>query len=80
MSAAGQSICFFYFTLNEGKIASYCLALIFGNTVRLEFVTHNFVAHSLALDKFIVEAYFKPYRGSFYKISRGGGYAKKYDT
>jgi hypothetical protein len=25
MSAAGQSICFFYFTLNEGKIASYCL-------------------------------------------------------
>ncbi|MFA4917757.1 MAG: hypothetical protein WC581_00740 [Thermodesulfovibrionales bacterium] len=48
----------FYFTLNEGKIASYCLAL----------------------DKFIVEAYFKPYRGSFYKISRGGDYAKKYDT
>jgi hypothetical protein len=62
MSAAGQSICFFYFTLNEGKIASYCLAL----------------------DKFIVEAYFKPYRGPckrlFLYISRGGDYAKKYNS
>jgi hypothetical protein len=45
MSAVGKSICSIYFTLNEGKIASYCLAL----------------------DKFIVEAYFKPYRSSFYR-------------